>query len=107
MVWIRYGLPAALLLAGVVCLFVVNESARVEAWAGLTGAGLSVFFLNYVFRLGVEGDEERRQTEDAARDYFDEHGEWPAEEERQRGRRWVLPEGVDPVDGEPKRGEGG
>jgi hypothetical protein len=92
--FVRYGLPAALLLIGVVCLLVVNDSARVEAWAGFTGAGLSVFLLNYLFRMGVQGDEERRLGEDAARAYFDEHGEWPEEEERPAGRRWVLPEGV-------------
>jgi hypothetical protein len=95
---IRYGLPAALLVIGIVCLFVVNDSARVEAWAGFTGAGLSVLLLNYLFRLGVTGDEERRLGEEAARAYFDEHGEWPEEEERPAGRRWVLPEGVEMPD---------
>lgn len=95
---VRYVLPAALVVAGVACLFIVGESARVEAWAGLTGAGLSVFLLNLLYRVGVEGDEERERGEEAARAYFDEHGEWPEEEERSKGRRWALPEGVDPVD---------
>lgn len=95
LVAVRYVLPAALLVIGVICLLVVNDSARVEAWAGFTGAGLSVFLLNYLFRVGVQGDEERRTGEEAARTYFDEHGEWPAEDARPAGRRWVLPEGVE------------
>jgi hypothetical protein len=94
MTFVRYGLPALLIVAGLVCLLVVNESARLEAWAGLTGAGLSVFLLNWLFRFGVEGDAERARREDAARAYFDEHGKWPEEEERPAGRRWVLPAGV-------------
>ncbi|MEA2386694.1 MAG: hypothetical protein QOJ22_868 [Thermoleophilaceae bacterium] len=98
LVAVRYVVPAALLVAGVACLFVVNDSARLEAWAGLTGAGLSVFLLNLLYRVGVQGDEERQQGEEAARAYFDEHGEWPEEEERPRGRRWTLPEGVDPAE---------
>jgi hypothetical protein len=95
LVGVRYVLPALLLVVGVVCLLVVNDSARVEAWAGFTGAGLSVFLLNLLFRVGVQGDEER-QGEEAARAYFDEHGRWPDEEERPAGRHWTLPEGVDP-----------
>ena len=102
LVAVRYALPGLLLVIGVVCLLVVNDSARVEAWAGFTGAGLSVFLLNLLFRVGVQGDEER-EGEEIARAYFDEHGRWPDEEERPSGRRWSLPEGVEPSDSEPPR----
>ena len=51
----------------------------VEGGARLVGAGLSVWLLNVLFRIGVSGDRER-DDEDAARDFFDAHGYWPDEE---------------------------
>ena len=47
-----------------------------------------------MYRLGVTGDEERAEREDAAREYFDTHGEWPEEAEGSGGRRWTMPSGV-------------
>ncbi|MGH2968214.1 MAG: hypothetical protein ACRDK0_03995 [Solirubrobacteraceae bacterium] len=75
---VRYVLPAGLALAGFVILFTVDGSLRWEGWAMCVGSGLSVFFLNWLFRLGARGDEERRD-EEAARDYLTEHGHWPDE----------------------------
>jgi hypothetical protein len=89
---VRYGIPAALVLAGLVCLFVVPSGTRFEAWALFTGAGLSVLLLNLLFRIGVQGDLDR-DREDAARAYFEEHGRWP-DEERASRRKWRLPEGI-------------
>jgi hypothetical protein len=40
------------------------------------GAGLALFLLNWLFRLGATGDKER-EREDAAREYLAEHGRWP------------------------------
>ncbi len=76
---LRYGLPVALIVAGFVILVVVEGSERWDGWAMCVGAGLSVAFMNVVFRIGAKGDEER-QTEDAARAYYTEHGYWPGEE---------------------------
>jgi hypothetical protein len=90
---VRYGIPAVLVLAGLVCLLVVPSGTRFEAWALFTGAGLSVLLLNLLFRIGVQGDVDR-EREDAARAYFEEHGRWPDEEARPTGRRWRLPEGI-------------
>ena len=90
---VRYGIPAALVLAGLVCLFVAPSGTRFEGWALFTGAGLSVLLLNLLFRIGVQGDLDR-DREDAARVYFEEHGRWPDEEERASRRKWRLPEGV-------------
>lgn len=42
------------------------------------GSGLSVLLLNWLFRFGVKGDEER-EAEEAARDYLTELGHWPDE----------------------------
>lgn len=75
---VRYILPAVLVVAGLVFLLVAPESTRLEAWAGFTGAGLSILLLNVLYRMGVTGDHER-DTEQKQRDYFDKHGRWPDE----------------------------
>ncbi len=41
-------------------------------------AGLSVWLLNWLYRVGVAGERERDQ-EDHAREFFDRHGVWPDE----------------------------
>jgi hypothetical protein len=76
--FLRYGLPAALVLAGFVILFAVNSSVRWDGFAMCVGSGLAVLLLNQLFRLGSKGDEER-DRETAAREYFSEHGRWPDE----------------------------
>ena len=76
---VRYGLPAALFLAGCVVAIVDPDSQRgLEIGAMLTGAALTVLLMNVLFRIGMEGDKDR-DKEDAARAYFDEHGHWPDE----------------------------
>ena len=76
---VRYWLPVALIVAGVLSLFVIDDSDRFEAFSMLVGSGLSVALLNVLFRYGSKGDRER-EAEDAARDYYAEHGRWPDEE---------------------------
>ena len=76
---VRYWLPVALIVAGVLSLFVIDDSDRFEAFSMLVGSGLSVALLNVLFRYGSTGDRER-EAEDAARDYYGEHGRWPDEE---------------------------
>jgi hypothetical protein len=73
---IRYGLPAALILAGFVILIVVGGNIRWDGWAMCVGSGLAVLLLNALFRIGAKGDEERAQ-EEAAREYLAKHGHWP------------------------------
>jgi hypothetical protein len=75
---VRYVLPAVLIVAGFVLLFAVDGSLRWDGWAMCVGAGLSVLLLNWLLRLGMEGDKER-DKEAAARDYLTEHGYWPDE----------------------------
>jgi hypothetical protein len=75
---VRYGIPAVLILAGIVVLFVGGEGANLEGWALFTGAGLSVLLLNVLYRAGVTGDAERDREEEA-RAFFDSHGYWPGE----------------------------
>jgi hypothetical protein len=78
-IWLRYGLPAALVAAGFVLLFVADGSTRWDGFAMCVGAGLAVLLINVLFRLGASGDDERR-AEDDAREYFARHGRWPDEQ---------------------------
>ena len=79
MIWVRYVLPGVLVLAGFVVLIVADGSTRWDGFAMCVGAGLSVLLINVLFRFGASGDEER-DREDAAREYFAQHGRWPDDE---------------------------
>jgi len=72
---VRYVLPALIVLAGLVVMAFGSE-IDLEGGASIVSAGLAIYLLNWLFRLGVAGDRER-EAEDAARDYFDRHGHWP------------------------------
>lgn len=78
---VRYVLPAAILLAGVVALLFNTNITGLEGLAMGIGVAGSVLLLNILYRFGVKGDRERDE-EEGARIYFDEHGHWPDE----RGR---------------------
>lgn len=73
---VRYGIPAAFVLAGQVVLVTTGDSVN---WAGFTGAGLAILLIGALLRIGTEGDRER-DREEAARAYFDRHGRWPDDE---------------------------
>ncbi len=75
---VRYVLPAVVVLGGVILLALTPTLVGLEGWAMLTGAGLAILLLNWLYRVGVKGDEERDREEEARR-YFDEHGYWPDE----------------------------
>jgi hypothetical protein len=75
MIAFRYVLPAAVTLAGLVVMAFGSEG-DLEGGAGIVSAGLAIYFVNWLFRIGVRGDRERHD-EEAARDYFDRHGHWP------------------------------
>jgi hypothetical protein len=82
---VRYGLPAVLILAGVVVLLVADDSSRYDGFALLVGSGLSASLLNLLFRLGVSGDR-TRDDEERAREFFSEHGYWPDEDPEREPR---------------------
>jgi hypothetical protein len=81
--FVRYGLPALLIVAGFVLLFAAPDSSRYEGFSMCVGAGLALLLLNVLFRIGATGDRER-EREDAAREYLAEHGHWPDERPRRR-----------------------
>jgi hypothetical protein len=77
---VRTWLPVAIIAAGLVVAIATGFSETgAEGGALLVSAGLSVWLINLLYRIGVRGDRER-DTEDRARAYFTEHGHWPDEE---------------------------
>jgi uncharacterized membrane protein YoaK (UPF0700 family) len=70
---IRYGIPLALFIAGVVVGAVADSVAGAALFFSAASA---VLLLNVLYRIGVQGDKER-DREDEARAYFDKHGRWP------------------------------
>ena len=75
---VRYGLPAAVLLLGVVLFALEPNAIGLEGLAMAAGASLSLLLLSLLFRVGASGDRER-DREEAARQYFAQHGRWPDE----------------------------
>jgi ABC-type antimicrobial peptide transport system permease subunit len=74
---IRYGIPLFLLIAGVI-VSATAGGVGIAAGALFFSAASAVLLLNVLYRIGVEGDKER-DTEQSARDFFDQHGHWPDE----------------------------
>jgi len=79
MLVVRYVLPGAIALAGVIVLIFNRSLNGLEGFALGIGVAGSILLLNVLYRVGVSGDRERDE-EEAARVYFDEHGRWPDEE---------------------------
>jgi hypothetical protein len=73
---IRYVLPTVVTLAGAVIMAFGSET-DLEGGASIVSAGLAIYFINWLFRIGASGDREREREADA-RDYFDRHGQWPS-----------------------------
>ena len=101
MLLLRYGIAAVMVLAGIVILVVNPGGFGVDGFAMAVGGGLSVLLINFLYRLGVSGDEER-EAEERAREYFDEHGEWPEEERGKTARTWTLAPGVRTLEDEAR-----
>ena len=93
MLIVRYGIGAVMVIGGLVLLIISPSGLGVDGFAMAVGGGLSVLLINFLFRLGVSGDRER-QEEERAREYFDEHGVWPDEDDQPKGRKWTLAPGV-------------
>ena len=74
-VGLRYVLPGLVVLGGLVVMAFGSE-ADLEGGAGIVSAGLAIFAMSWLYRASVDGDR-TRDEEEAARDYFGEHGRWP------------------------------
>jgi len=80
---LRYGIGGAMSLAGIVLLVTNSGGFGVDGFALGAGGGLSLIMLNFLYRLGVSGDRERDQEEEA-RTYLERHGYWPDEADDHR-----------------------
>jgi hypothetical protein len=82
MVFVRWILPITICVGGLIAIAVEPDNA--EAGMMIVGAGLSVWLLNFLYRVSVSGDADR-DREDQARQYFDRHGRWPDDEPKSSG----------------------
>ena len=80
LVFVRYVLPALIVVGGLVPMLVSDSSTALHGGMGVIGAGIAVWLLSFFYRVGASGDRER-DAEEEARLYFDRHGRWPDEEE--------------------------
>ena len=77
--FVRVWLPVAIVVGGIIAIVATGGSlSGVEGGVAIIAAGISVWLLNVIFRVGVAGERER-DAEDAARDFYAEHGYWPDE----------------------------
>lgn len=86
LILVRYVLPAVVVVGGVLAVIISPNLTSLEGAAGIIGAGLSIYLLNVLHRMGVKGDRERDAERDA-RAFFDAHGHWPGEPVLARPRR--------------------
>lgn len=91
---LRWWIPLALCVIGAVLMVADNfDTFGVSAFAAFAGAGSSTWLVNWLWRLGVSGDDERdREAKDRVflatrarwpssqeRAFMAEHGHWPDE----------------------------
>jgi hypothetical protein len=77
----RIWLPVAIAVAGLAGILVGHGSTN-SAWAAggvsLIVVALIVWMINWMFRMSVQSNRER-ESEEAAREYFERYGRWPGE----------------------------
>ena len=103
--WVRTWLPVAIIVAGVVVAVASGfGETGLEGGGLLISAGLSVWLLNVLYRVGVTGDRDRSE-EDDARSFYDRHGRWPDEEPppRSEGDARHGPDHIGSADGRRRR----
>jgi hypothetical protein len=103
---VRYWLPLVVTLAGIAVMVIGRDADALEGGAGIVGAGLAIWLLNFLYRVGAHDDVDRDE-EDAARDFYDTHGHWPDEPPppvpTPRGRRAAGGKGPLAADDGPHR----
>jgi hypothetical protein len=80
MPFLRYWLPGLICAVGMVWGAIRGfDELGLEIAVLLVAAGSSLWLMNVLMRVGISGDKERDE-EDEARAYFDRHGRWPDDE---------------------------
>ncbi len=77
MAFVRYGIPLAMTIAGIVAL--TRGGSGGGLGVVLIGSALIVLMLNVLFRMSLVSNRER-DDEERARDQFTASGRWPDEE---------------------------
>lgn len=77
--FVRYWLPGIVCVAGILAMLLGPNESRAEGGGAILGAGLSIYLINILFRVGASGDRDRAK-EQSARDFYAEHGFWPDEQ---------------------------
>ncbi len=76
----RIWLPVAIAAAGVVGIVIGHgRTGAAGAGVGLLLVALTVWLLNWFFRMSVSSNREREREEEARR-HFERTGRWPDEE---------------------------
>lgn len=73
---VRYGIPLAMTIAGIVCLEIGGDAAG--SGVVLIGSAGMVMLINLLFRLSLVSNRER-EREEQAREQFERSGRWPGE----------------------------
>jgi hypothetical protein len=77
--FVRIWLPVLVVGAGLITIAFNPTVDGLEGAAHIIGAGLAIWLVNLLVRIGISGEKDRDE-EDAARAFFDAHGYWPDEE---------------------------
>lgn len=77
----RVWLPLAIGIVGLALIVAGHgrDNALAGAGVSLILCALIVWMINWMFRMSVQSNKDR-EREEAARDYFSEHGRWPDED---------------------------
>lgn len=76
LLFVRYGIPLAMAIGGIVCLVIGGSAAG--AGVVLVGSAGMVLLINVLFRLSLVSNRER-DDEERAREQFERSGHWPDE----------------------------
>jgi len=95
---VRYGLPGAILLAGLI--LILGGSGEIASAAGevLIGVSVMVLLVNVLARLAIASQRDR-DREQRARDRFGRNGQWEAPSSRSPHREAPA----DSVERQPRR----
>jgi len=77
--FVRYWVPGLMFLAGILILSFGDDSVRYDGFGLFCGAAIALAVFAQLIRLNTSGAGDR-EREEAARDYYTEHGRWPDED---------------------------
>ncbi|WP_320672078.1 hypothetical protein [Patulibacter defluvii] len=86
---VRFWLPGLMFVVGAVMVVARPDIIGVEGAAMMLGGGLGVVVSDRLYRMGLKGEQERDEEQDA-RGFLDRYGVWPDQaspELRERAER--------------------